>query len=141
MPSLAQQVKVALDEDHILILGVQVVVGIEFRTIFERRFAELSSTDQATALTGLGLLLITLGVLMMPVARHRIVEGGQPTSDVQRFVTRVVGWALLPFAVATGLNLYVTCRAVLPARAAAAVGAAAGVVGWFLWHTLGVLRR
>jgi hypothetical protein len=138
---LAKQLNLALNEARILVLGNQVLVALAFRTTFEPRFADLRLADQLIALTALGFLLLTLATTMTPAARHQIVERGKPTPHLLRHVTRLVGLALLPLALAMGLATYVVALALLPPRAAAPTGAAVALVACFAWYGLGLLRR
>jgi hypothetical protein len=140
MSAVARQIKIALDEARILVLGAQVLVGLEFRTIFEKRFPELARGDQFLKLAGLWLLLLALAVVMSPAARHRLVERGRATVDFHRFVTRACCAALLPFALALGLDGYVAGRAMLSARASAWVGACVVLLAMSFWYALGWLR-
>ncbi len=58
-------------------------------------------------------MLIALGLLLTPGAYHRIVEEGEDTHELHRFTTKVMNYALLPFAVALGLDVYVSAEKTL----------------------------
>jgi len=74
--SLRARIKNALDEVRILVLGTQVLLGFAYRAFFEPRFERLAPRDKGVILASLCLLLAQIGVLLMPAARHRIVERG-----------------------------------------------------------------
>ena len=98
--SLRTKIKNALDEARILVLGAQVLLGFQYRAFFEPRFAKLPRLHQELELAGLLLLLAVILLVMLPAARHRIVERGRDTSSLHRFTMNAVTWALVPFALA-----------------------------------------
>jgi hypothetical protein len=104
--SLRGKVKNALDEARILVLGTQVLLGFQYRAFFEPRFEKLPRTNQDLKLVGLLLLLAVMGLVMLPAARHRVVERGEDTPALHRFTMNTVGLALVPFAAALGLDLF-----------------------------------
>jgi hypothetical protein len=62
--------------------------------------------NQDLELVGLVLLLGVMGLLLVPAARHRLVERGEDTPALHRFTMKVMGAALVPFAAALGLDLF-----------------------------------
>jgi hypothetical protein len=56
---------------------------------------------------GLGFLLVAVALLLTPGSYHRIVAGGEDTEDLHGFTTAVLAWALLPFSIALGFDVYV----------------------------------
>jgi hypothetical protein len=48
MASLAERIKLVLDECRMVILGAQVLLGVEYRAIFEEGFAHLPIAAQMT---------------------------------------------------------------------------------------------
>jgi hypothetical protein len=103
---LAHKVKTALDEARILALGGQVLLGFNFRSFFEDAFDDLPAHARAARQLGLYLMLVTLGLILLPTARHRLVERGRSTSRLQSFLIHALGIALLPFSLAFGLEFY-----------------------------------
>ncbi|MFL5375609.1 MAG: DUF6328 family protein, partial [Myxococcales bacterium] len=106
MTSLRTRIKNALDEVRILVLGTQVLLGFAYRAFFEPRFERLSPRDKGVVLAGLCLLLAQIGILLMPAARHRIVERGKDSEALHRFAMNCAFVALLPFAFVLGLDLF-----------------------------------
>ena len=104
--SLRGKIKNALDETRILVLGTQVLLGFQYRAFFEPGFDKLSPIDRGLQLSGLGLLLTVIGIVLLPAARHRLVERGEDTPGLHRFTMNAAFIALLPFAVALALDLY-----------------------------------
>ena len=135
------KIKQALDEGRILILGAQVLLGFQYRWFFERNFDSLPQAFQYAKTVGLGLLIIVVGLLMWPATYHRIVEGGEDTGRVHAFITRVAGWALLPFALVLGLDVAVASLKLLGTGPAVAAGAAAVAVALVFWYGIEIMAR
>jgi hypothetical protein len=139
---LSEKVKVALEETRILILGAQILLGFGFRGVFDDRFDQLSAYARYADGVGLGLLVCAIGLLIAPGPYHRIVEGGQDSGRLHRFATVIADLALLPFALALGLGLFVAIEAIFDDSA---VSIAAGMTGaglaLALWYGLPRLRK
>jgi DMSO reductase anchor subunit len=141
MAKLKDKIQNALDEGRMLVLGAQVLVGFQFRSAFEPGFEKLPLTSQYLKMTGLALMLIALGLLLTPGAYHRIVEEGEDTHALHRFTTRVMLYALLPFAVALGLDVYVAFSRTTGDRLALIVALMAASLALFYWYGLEFMRR
>ncbi len=138
---LSEKVKIALDETRILILGAQILLGFGFRGVFSERFDELPGYARYADGIGPGLLVCVIGLLIAPGPYHRIAEGGQDSGRLHRFVTVIADLALLPFALALGLGLFVGTEAIFDdSVASAAAGAGAGLA-LALWYGLPQLRK
>jgi amino acid permease len=141
MAKLKDKIQNALDEGRMLVLGSQVLLGFQFRSVFEPGFPKLPATSQYLKMCGLGLMLVALGLLLAPGAYHRIVEEGDDSDRLHRFTSSVVCYALLPFAVALGLDLYVAMQRTTGQTAALGVGLAASLFALFYWYGLEFMRR
>jgi Family of unknown function (DUF6328) len=139
---LSEKVKIALEETRILILGAQILLGFGFRGVFEVRFDQLAADARYADAVALVLLVCVIGLLIAPEPYHRIVEGGQDSGRLHRFATVVADLALLPFALALGLGLFVGAEGIFDDSA---VSTAAGVIGagvaLALWYGLPRLRK
>src|SRR5438477_10635670 len=113
MARIKDKVKNALDEARMLVLGAQVIVGLLFRSFFEKGFDALPIPSQALMLAGLGLMLVAVGLLISPAAYHRLVERGEDTEEIHRYTSKLMGFALLPFALGLGVGLYVATQKVV----------------------------
>ncbi|MBV9654562.1 MAG: hypothetical protein JOZ42_08360 [Acetobacteraceae bacterium] len=138
--ALGQKVKTALNETRTLILGAQILIGFQYQSAFQPRFDGLPSGAQARSAVALALLLTAAGLLIAPSAFHRIAEGGASTGRVQILTGRFAAAALLPFAVALGIDLQVTLALTFGGARSGAVAAGAftatafGVwCGWGAW--------
>jgi len=136
--SLRSKVKNALDEARILVLGTQVLLGFQYRAFFERAFDRLPRRNQDLKLVGLVLLLGVMGLLLLPAARHRLVERGEDTPGLHRFTMNVMGVALVPFAAALGLDLFDAGWTRGP-RVAVALGLATFAVAIAFWFGIALV--
>lgn len=139
---LSEKMKIALDETRILILGAQILLGFGLRGAFSERFDELPEYARYADGVALALLVCAIGLLIAPGPYHRIAEGGQDSGRLHRFVTVIADLALLPFALALGLGLFVGTEAIFDdSVASAAAGAAGAGLALALWYGLPQLRK
>jgi hypothetical protein len=141
LAKLKDRIKVALDEGRMLILGAQVLVGFQFRSILEKGFEQLPRSSQYLKLGALGLMLLAIGLLMSPGAYHRIVEEGEDTPDVHSYTTKVLGMALLPFAIAFGLDMYIVTGKLMGYTPAIITGLGLSLVALFFWYGIEMKRK
>jgi len=141
MTQLKDKIQNALDEGRMLVLGSQLLLGFQYRSAFEPGFEKLPVSPQYLKLIALGLMLFALGLLLAPGAHHRIVEEGEDTERQHSFTTKVMDYALLPFAIALGLDLYVASHPTLGYTAAIVVGICASLLALFFWYGLEFMRR
>jgi small-conductance mechanosensitive channel len=132
--SIERKFKMALDETRLLMLGTQILFGFEFNAVFQEGFKELPQSTRMLDAVALLLIALSMTLLIAPSAQHRLAEYGQITRRVRHAVTTFAGWALLPFACALGLALYIVLAKPFGAGIAAAAGAfftALALVFWF----------
>jgi Family of unknown function (DUF6328) len=63
--------------------------------------------SRAIEISVLCLMVLVIGLLIAPSARHRIVEHGEATAAINRFITKMALATLLPFSVALAFDLYI----------------------------------
>ena len=141
MAALTDKVQNALDEARMLMLGTQVLIGFGFRAAIEPGFDKLPPASQYLKVGSLGLLLVTLGLLLWPGAFHQRVERGEDTARAHRFTTQVMRWALLPFGVALGLDLWTPFQVAFGTLAGVLVGVVGGGFALFCWYRLDWITR
>jgi hypothetical protein len=139
--TIKDKLKTALDESRMLILGSQVLVGFGYRSAFELGFERLSHPAQLLELLSLVILLIVVGLLMSPGAYHRIVHHGEDTSDLHSFTTRVMDFALLPFAVVLAVDVGLASSLIAGRTAGLVAGLSAGTLAIFFWYGLEWFQR
>ena len=141
MARLKDKIKIALDESRMLVLGTQILLGFQFRVVFEPAFDRLPASSQYLKMAGLVVLLIAIGLIMAPGSFHRIVRSGSDAEDVQRFTTGVMDFALVPFTLALMIDLYVATGRILGVTGGVLTGALIGGVAVGFWYALGLLSR
>jgi Family of unknown function (DUF6328) len=138
---LKDKIENALNETRILILGGQVLIGVSYRAFFEQQFTHLTAISQVLLTVGLGIMLLSLGLLVAPAPYHRIVEEGKISDRLHGFVTAMLGIGLLPFAVGLGADMYVAGERVGGATWAVAGGISSFVAAVVCWYGLELARR
>lgn len=141
MASLEEKIEHAIDENRILILGVQVLLGFQLESFFQQEFEDLPMHAHTLLLAGLFLLIITLVLLLAPVSYHRIVRSGEDTTELHRFVTLMTGSSLLPFALGLAISFFVAAERILGLAAGITAGSAALVAALFFWYGLELAAR
>jgi hypothetical protein len=131
----------ALNEARMLILGSQVLLGFQFRSVFESGFEKLPHYAQYLKLSGLALMVIAVGLLMSPGAYHRIVEEGEDTNSMHRFTTRIMDVALLPFALGLGIDIFVATDKIVGTATGIFAGLFSCLFALFFWYGLEAMRR
>lgn len=141
MAALKDKVKTALQENRILVLGTQVVLGLQFRAVFEHGFPQLPQATQHLKVVALGLMLIAFALLITPSSFHRIVEKGEDTHRLHHLVS----WLLTPvlglLAVAIGLELFAAAEKVAGRGAGIGLGVGSTLVGLGLFYGLTEVQR
>lgn len=141
MAKIKDKVENALNEARMLVLGAQVLVGFQLRSIFEPGFDKLPLPSQLLKMVGLGLMLVAVALIISPAAYHRLVEQGEDTQEIHRYTSKLMTWALLPFSLGLGIDFYVATQKVIGWK----VGVAAGLFGTLLaasfWYLLEFYMR
>lgn len=141
MAQLKDKIENVLNESRILVLGIQILIGLAFKSFFEPGFAKMPHDTQLIQLAMLGLMLLGFGLLLVPAPYHRIVLHGRNTGEFHRLGTFTVTAGLLPFAMAMGLVLFLGARWVLPTASAAIFAGVLFAVTFLLWYGLELLAR
>jgi amino acid permease len=141
MAELKDRIKTTLDEARMLILGSQVLLGFQFRSVFEKGFEKLPQHAHYMKLGGLILMIGAILLLMWPGAYHQVVEDGEDTDELHRFSTAVMGIALLPFALGLGADFFIGAEFLMGRTQAVIAGASALLVALFFWYGIEFMRR
>ena len=139
--TLERQLKIALDEGRLLILGAQVLFGFQFNGIFQERFEQLPALERSFSGAGLTLIMLAVGLLIAPSMEHRIVERGQDSPRVLGLATLFAGLALAPIALALALDFYVAMGRIAGTTAAAATAAVFFILAMICWYVLEFLIK
>lgn len=141
MAELKDKVTNALNESRILILGAQILLGFQYRSIFETVFEKLPRHTQYLMLVGLALMVAAIAFLIAPSAYHRIVAEGEDTEDLHRFTSKSTELAMLPFAVGLAIDFFVSVEEVAGLAAGIISGLAVGLMALFFWYGLEALHK
>ncbi len=141
MTKIKDKVENALNEARMLVLGAQVLVGFQFRAVFEKGFDSLPLPSQLLKVVGLGLMLLAVALIISPSAYHRLVERGEDTHEVHRYTSRLMAFALLPFALGLGIDFYVVAQKVFGWQAGLAAGLFGTLVAAGFWYGMEFYMR
>lgn len=129
-----ERVKTSLSEVRMLVLGAQILLGFQYRASFEPGFPSLPQGAQYLQVAALILLVASTACMIAPAPYHRIVSRGHATARTEHYTKRTALLALVPFALALGMNFGAVLSRQLGLLAAGGVGtavAAAALLCWF----------
>ncbi|HEX8178714.1 MAG TPA: DUF6328 family protein [Pyrinomonadaceae bacterium] len=141
MAELKDKIQNALDEARMLVLGSQILVGFEYRSVFEPGFAHLPRHAQYLKLVSLAIMLCGVLLIMWPSAYHQIVADGEDRPDVHSFTSSVLSCALLPFALGLGLDMFVAMEKVRGHTPGVLAGLSMLATALFFWYGLELWQR
>jgi len=139
--SVERKFKMALDETRLLMLGSQILFGFEFNVVFNEAFEKLPVLSRQ--LDGIALLLIALAMalLIAPGTQHRLTYDGHITPNLHHTATVFAGWALLPFAISLGLDIYIAFERGFSLWLGVAAGVFFTALALVLWYGLEIGYR
>jgi hypothetical protein len=136
---LDRRVKAAMDETRLLVLGVQVLLGFELQCFFQDGFETLSRGSKSISGLGLGLVIASLGLLVVPSMIHQVAEYGRSTARMVRTTNAFAGLGLVPLTAGLGLSAYVVLERHFGSRAGLAGGIGLACIAGFGWFGLELL--
>ncbi len=139
MADLAQKLQNATNENLILVLAVQILLGFQLRAPFEPGFPNLPPGSHLLSVAATALFVASFLLLVAPVPFHRIVYAREVSTGLQSFNEAMVAAGLVAFLAALTDNIFVMTRSTAP-LAGWLAAAFAGVMFW-LWYGLALLRR
>lgn len=138
---LQKKIKTALDETRMLILGAQILLGFGLRSVFADVFDSLPRHARLLDALSLGLMVVVVGLLILPEPYHRIVERGSDSGRLHDLVTDIADLALLPLALALGIDVYLAAQRIFGTAPAVAAGSITAILALALWYGLPRARR
>jgi hypothetical protein len=135
---LQDALKTSLDETRMQMLGVQVLFGFQFQSLFQDAFDTLSQSTRIVAASGMALMIATLALLFSAPCRHRITEAGNVNARIYRVSRTYAQASLYPFTAGIGFDVYAAIREPFGAGVAVAVAASACAAALCLWQLAGV---
>jgi hypothetical protein len=138
---LSKRIKIGLDETRMLILGAQILLGFQFRGVFGETFDELPVEARYGDAIGLACMTLVVGLLIAPGPYHRIVLTGRDDPRLQVIINVVAETALLSFAAALGIDLYVAGERMFGGGPAIIAGGSVAVLALGAWYALPYASR
>jgi hypothetical protein len=138
---LAKLIKTALDENRMLVLGAQILLGFELSGVFRDGFEGLPPHSRYLDGVALLLMIVTIGLLITPEGYHQVVDVGADSGRFHQFISRMANLALLPFALSLGAALFIASEPILGFSAGLATGSTFIILALGCWYGLQYLRR
>src|SRR5262252_5913554 len=138
---LTEKIQTALNETRMLILGAQILLGFQFRGVFQDAYDALPAHLRYLDGVALGLMVCVIGLLIAPGPYHRIVEDGNDTASFHDAVTIFADLALWPFALALGLDVVVVGEELLGRPGAAIAGGGTALLALSVWYVIPMWQR
>ena len=104
---LTKQIEQMLTEARTILPGAQALLGFQLTVFLAESFSRLPGGLKGLHVAALLLVALTVLLLMLPAAYHRIVYAGEDSKDVLRVGTRTITLATLPLSAALALDTYV----------------------------------
>jgi hypothetical protein len=138
---LQDKIQNGLDDNRMLVLGCQVLLGLQFRAFFESGFEKLPRGEQYLELGASGAMVIAFGLLLTPSAYHRIVEEGNDSERFEQVLSRLMWPALLPLIGGLTAALFVAGERILGLGAGVAMAVAGGLCSLAFLYLLEYVQR
>jgi Family of unknown function (DUF6328) len=135
-----KRIKIALDENRMSILGVQILFGFQLQAPFQKLFDSLPESSRHASLLAFGLLIAAIALLIAPSAYHRIIASHGAETSVQRGITWLIDIALLLLAVAIGIDLYLVGDRVVGGLAGPVFGLGFCLAAFVFWYGLELMH-
>jgi len=137
---LSQKIKTGLDETRMLILGAQILLGFQLRGVFQDGYESLPAHSRYLDALALAFMVCAVGLLIAPGPYHRIVEEGEDSGPFHWLVTLFADLALLPFALALGLDLALVAEQIFGRLGAVLAGGGTALLAMIFWYAMPRLR-
>jgi hypothetical protein len=145
---LNEKIEHVLTECRVVLPGVQALLGFQFATTLMEGFEKIPDSSKQVHLASLLLISASMICLMMPAARHRMVEEGEESEELHKFASWMLLASLLPLALGVSGDLFVVTRKLTDSVQLGIVAAACSVVvfltSWFgvmIWIRIGRRAR
>ena len=135
-----KKTKIALDENRMSILGVQILFGFQLQAPFQKMFETLPESSQLASLLAFGLLTGAVALLVTPSAYHRIVTRHGAEGRLQHSITWLIDISLLLLGLAIGIDLYLVGDQVLGGLAGPLLGIGFCLVAFVFWYGIELMH-
>ena len=134
-----KKTKIALDENRMSILGVQMLFGFQLQAPFQAMFDTLPKSSQLAAILAFGLLTGAVALLITPSAYHRIVTQ-HGAEGLQHSITWLIDISLLLLGLAIGIDFYLVGDQVLGGLAGPLFGIGFCLVAFVFWYGIELMH-
>ena len=138
---LHEALRMSLDELRMQMLGVQVMFGFQFDSLFQENFAVVGATGRRLDGLGLACMVVAMGLMIGVTSQHRMIDKGMSTVRIHDIAMRYASLALLFLALGLGCNIFVAVDAPFGKHDATWLGVSAFVLAFAAWFLLGWLLR
>jgi hypothetical protein len=136
MPArLEHQIKTALDESRLLMLGAQILLGFQFDATFQELFETWDPVERHLHAVALLLMVAAMALLVAPSLQHRLVERGHSDRRIVAATGRLCAIGLVPFALSLGIAHFNVFSQIFDRSAGVAAGVlffGAAALFWFV---------
>jgi hypothetical protein len=119
--SLEKRAEAAIQEARMVLPGIQALFGFQLIAGFNQGFSKLPAAEQDVHYVSLVLIALAIAIIMTPAAYHRIVEQGSVSLFFVRLISWLIAAAMVPLAIALGLEVYVVGTIILAERILSAI--------------------
>ena len=144
MPSIEARLKDVLDDTRLVMLGIQLLMGVQYTAAFTPGFARLPTVWRWLDAIALLLILYSAALLLSTPAFHQLADRGHATGRMLTRASRCLGAAMVPSAIALGIDVALAFRASAGNRGAALAGTAfimGAACAWFATPLLAARSR
>lgn len=135
-----KKTKIALDENRMSILGVQILFGFQLQAPFQKVFDTLPETSQLASVIAFGLLTGAVALLVTPSAHHRIVTKHGAERQLQHSITWLIDISLLLLGLAIGIDLYLVGDLLLGGFAGPLFGIGFCLIAFVFWYGIELMH-
>jgi hypothetical protein len=136
-----KRIKIALDENRMSIMGVQILFGFQLQAPFQKMFDALPDNLKYVSLVAFVLLTVAVALLIAPSAYHRIVSEGGIEASLERGITSLMDGALALLGLAVGLDLYLAGDQAIGGWAGPVLGLAFCLIAFVFWYGIELMHR
>jgi hypothetical protein len=141
MTTLKDKIENGFSESRILILGIQIIIGFQFNSVFQNSFSKLPVSSQYLKIGGLALMLAAFVFLIAPSTYYLIVEKGENTLRLNKYINTMAWFALLPFAVGMAIDMFVSTNKIISHAAGIGAGIGVLVLALTFWYAIEFLKK
>lgn len=122
---LHEEMRNIIEEARVILPGVQALFGFQTIAVFNDRFANLPSYATLCHLTGLGMVIVAVALVMTPAVYYRVVGPRYVSRRMVRRSSWLIRSALAPLACGLALDMFTVIYVVTGKLPASMVGACA----------------